>query len=65
MTRLLTHPFSVHYEFISNLNFHAAFAIPFVGFASPLPFIAGVRFVDARSASRMSFGVNIFGRCSI
>ena len=45
----------------SNLNFHATFAIPFVGFASHLPFIAGVRFVDARSASRMIFGVNIFG----
>ena len=49
---------------ISNLNFYAAIAIPFVvgGFASPLPFVAGFRFVDAHSASRMSFGVNIVGR---
>ena len=43
---------------------YAAAAVEPSGFMSPLPFVAGVRFVDARSASRMSFGVNIVGRIS-
>jgi hypothetical protein len=45
---------------------YAAAAIPFgSGFINPLPLVAGVRLVDALSASRMSFGVNIVGRFSI
>jgi hypothetical protein len=40
----------------------AAAAVDTDGFISPLPFVSGVRFVDARSASRMSFDVNIVGR---
>ena len=43
---------------------YAATAVEPSGFISPLPFVAGVRFVDARSASMMSFGVNIDGRVS-
>ena len=50
-----------NFKIIYTHILYAAPAVKPAGFISPLPFVAGVPFVDARSASRMSFGVNIFG----
>ena len=64
-TRVLAHPFitssDLHLKFKIDLyTYHAAAAV----FINPFPAVAGVRFVDARSASRMYLGVNIVGRFS-
>ncbi len=42
-------------------SFHAAGAVT----VDPFPAVAGVRFVDARSASRMNLGVSIVARFSM
>ena len=48
-------------------NFYAATAVlvSSVTFANPLPDVAGVLFVDARSASNTIFGVSILGLFSM
>ena len=57
---------SLKFKIVYRCILYAAAAIPCgSGFINPLPFVAGVRLVDALSASRMSFGVNIVGRFSM
>ena len=60
----LAHPF-IH---IFAPNFYAATAVLVVSsltFANPLPEVAGVLFVDARSESNTIFGVTILGLFSM